>query len=89
MTFWPDVPSLRRDRIPGPDVLERLQVMAFLNRGLEIRFTDERAGPVSQGHLQVQRRHRRLREAASNAAKESLSRKVARSSSPRTTRKWR
>ena len=42
-------------------VLERLQMMAFLNKGLEIRFVDERPGPRAGGHLQVRGRHRRLR----------------------------
>jgi DNA gyrase subunit B len=44
-------------------IIERLQIMAFLNKGLEIRFTDERDRPGRQDHLQVQRRHRRLRQA--------------------------
>ena len=35
-------------------VLERLQTMAFLNRGLEIVFVDERAGEGAEGHLPVQ-----------------------------------
>ena len=36
---------LRRDRRSGPQtLLERFQMMAFLNEGLEIRFRDERPG---------------------------------------------
>ena len=38
--------------------------MAFLNKGLEIRFKDERRRPRPRaGRLQVRRRHRRLRQA--------------------------
>ena len=44
-------------------IIERLQIMAFLNKGLEIRFVDERPDPEHQDDLQVQRRHRRLRQA--------------------------
>ena len=39
-------------------------MMAFLNKGLEIRFHDERAGPRAvESDVQVRRRHRRLRQA--------------------------
>jgi len=46
ITFWPD-PTIFASE--GTDfraqtLLERLQIMAFLNKGLEIRFTDERDG---------------------------------------------
>ena len=44
-------------------ILERLQMMAFLNKGLEIRFTDERPEHEHEGHLPVRRRHHRLRQA--------------------------
>ena len=37
--------------------------MAFLNKGLEIRFRDERVDPVARSRLQVHRRHQRLRQA--------------------------
>ena len=44
VTFTPD-PSIFDDvEFRAQTVTERLQIMAFLNRGLEIRFTDERAG---------------------------------------------
>ncbi|MDP9006854.1 MAG: ATP-binding protein, partial [Actinomycetota bacterium] len=46
VTFWPDPEIFHSE---GTDfraqtLLERLQMMAFLNKGLEIRFTDERSG---------------------------------------------
>ncbi len=37
-------------------VLERLQMYAFLNAGLEINFHDEREGGASPGHLLLQGR---------------------------------
>jgi DNA gyrase subunit B len=44
VTFWPD-PSIFEDvEFRAQTVLERLQMYAFLNRGLEIRFRDERPG---------------------------------------------
>ncbi len=45
VTFWPDptVFSAEGVEFSARTVLERLQTMAFLNRGLEIRFVDERA----------------------------------------------
>jgi DNA gyrase subunit B len=44
ITFTPD-PSIFDDvDFRAQTITERLQIMAFLNRGLEIRFVDERAG---------------------------------------------
>jgi DNA gyrase subunit B len=46
VTFWPD-PTIfvaEGTEFVARTVLERLQTMAFLNRGLEIVFTDERDG---------------------------------------------
>ncbi|MHB8670234.1 MAG: DNA topoisomerase (ATP-hydrolyzing) subunit B [Acidimicrobiales bacterium] len=46
VTFWPD-PSIftaEGTEFRAQTILERLQIMAFLNRGLEIRFRDERPG---------------------------------------------
>ncbi len=48
VTFWPDPKIFEEVDFRAQTVLERLQVMAFLNRGLEIRFTDERPGRDSQ-----------------------------------------
>jgi DNA gyrase subunit B len=43
VTFWPD-PAIFVDdvRFRGQTMVERFQMMAFLNKGLEIRFRDER-----------------------------------------------
>jgi DNA gyrase subunit B len=45
VTFWPDPTVFVAEGVEfnARTVLERLQTMAFLNKGLEIRFTDERA----------------------------------------------
>ncbi len=40
--FWPDETIFDEVEFRAQTVLERLQMMAFLNRGLEIRFADER-----------------------------------------------
>ena len=55
--------SSRRPSSARRRCVERLREMAFLNKGLEIRFRDERVDPVDRAGLQVRRRHRRLREA--------------------------
>jgi DNA gyrase subunit B len=46
VTFWPDPTVFAAEGVEfsARTVMERLQTMAFLNRGLEIRFKDERAG---------------------------------------------
>jgi DNA gyrase subunit B len=44
VTFWPDGTIFEETEFRATTVLERLQVMAFLNKGLEIRFKDERPG---------------------------------------------
>ncbi len=44
VTFWPDNTVFEEVEFRAQTVLERLQVMAFLNKGLEIRFKDERDG---------------------------------------------
>jgi DNA gyrase subunit B len=43
VTFWPDGTIFEETEFRAQTVLERLQMMAFLNKGLEIRFADERA----------------------------------------------
>src|SRR4051812_36421815 len=45
VTFWPDPTVFAAEGIEfnARTVLERLQTMAFLNKGLEINFADERA----------------------------------------------
>ena len=42
VTFWPDATVFDDTEFRAQTVLERLQMMAFLNKGLEIRFTDQR-----------------------------------------------
>jgi DNA gyrase subunit B len=44
VTFTPDPSIFDEVEFRAQTVLERLQIMAFLNRGLEIRFVDERKG---------------------------------------------
>src|SRR4030095_12240637 len=45
ITFWPDATVFEETEFRAQTLLERLQEMAFLNKGLEIRFTDERSDP--------------------------------------------
>ena len=42
VTFWPDATIFDETEFRAQTILERLQMMAFLNKGLEIRFADER-----------------------------------------------
>ncbi len=42
VTFWPDNSVFEDVEFRAQTIIERLQVMAFLNRGLEIRFSDQR-----------------------------------------------
>src|SRR5205807_8832915 len=44
ITFWPDGSILDEVEFRAQTVLEHLQMYAFLNAGLEIRFKDERPG---------------------------------------------
>jgi DNA gyrase subunit B len=49
VTFWPDPSIFEEVDFRAQTVMERLQVMAFLNKGLEIRFADDRPdGKASQ-----------------------------------------
>ena len=76
VTFWPDPSIFEEVEFRAQTVTERLQVMAFLNRGLEIRLSDERPGGQKRetfkynGGIVDYVRHL-------NASKESLFRKVA------------
>jgi DNA gyrase subunit B len=75
VTFTPDPSIFDEVDFRAQTVTERLQIMAFLNRGLEIRFVDERKGRESKetykynGGIVDYVRHL-------NNAKESLFRKV-------------
>jgi DNA gyrase subunit B len=42
VTFWPDDTIFETVEFSARTIIERLQMMAFLNKGLEIRFRDER-----------------------------------------------
>jgi DNA gyrase subunit B len=42
VTFWPDHAVFESTEFVARTMLERFQMMAFLNKGLEIRFRDER-----------------------------------------------
>jgi DNA gyrase subunit B len=44
VTFWPDPTVFEDVEFRAQTVVERLQMIAFLNKGLEIRFRDERPG---------------------------------------------
>ena len=44
VSFWPDPTIFEETDFRAQTVLERLQVYAFLNKALEIRFRDERPG---------------------------------------------
>src|SRR5438067_1541267 len=48
VTFWPDETVFETVEFSARTILERLQMMAFLNKGLEIRFADEREGHDTQ-----------------------------------------
>ncbi|MFZ0768111.1 MAG: DNA topoisomerase (ATP-hydrolyzing) subunit B [Acidimicrobiales bacterium] len=75
VTFTPDPTIFEDVEFRAQTVVERLQIMAFLNRGLEIRFVDERPGREAKetfkynGGIVDYVRHL-------NATKESLFRKV-------------
>jgi DNA gyrase subunit B len=44
VTFWPDASMFESVEFHARTILERIQMMAFLNKGLEIRFHDQRVG---------------------------------------------
>src|SRR5581483_2410139 len=44
VAFWPDARIFDEVEFSARTILERLQIYAFLNAGLEIRFRDERPG---------------------------------------------
>jgi len=76
VSFWPDPTIFDEIEFRAQTVVERLQIMAFLNKGLEIRFVDARPGHEQRqsfrhpGGIVDYVRHL-------NAAKEALFRKVA------------
>jgi DNA gyrase subunit B len=76
VSFWPDAAIFEEVEFRAQTIIERLQVMAFLNKGLEIRFADEREG---RGEKSVFKYNGGIVDYVKhlNAAKESLFRKVA------------
>jgi DNA gyrase subunit B len=48
VTFWPDPGVFEETEFRAQTLIERLREMAFLNKGLEIRFKDERTDPVTE-----------------------------------------
>ncbi len=76
VTFWPDPKVFEETDFRAQTVIERLQVMAFLNKGLEIVFKDSRQSGAQKvifkynGGIVDYVKHL-------NAVKESLFRKVA------------
>jgi DNA gyrase subunit B len=76
ISFWPDPGIFDEIEFRAQTVVERLQIYAFLNKGLEIRFKDERPGHQQDvaykysGGIVDYVRHL-------NASKEALFKKVA------------
>ncbi len=56
ITFWPDPTIFNSEgtEFRAQTLLERLQIMAFLNKGLEIRFRDERPSHQQEGQVEEQ-----------------------------------
>ncbi len=52
VSFWPDATVFEETDFHAQTLLERLREMAFLNKGLEIRFVDERPDPPLQQTFQ-------------------------------------
>ena len=48
VAFWPDPKIFEDTQFRAQTIVERLQVYAFLNAGLQIRFTDDREGHEHQ-----------------------------------------
>src|SRR6202044_1160856 len=48
VTFWTDSTVFDETGFRAQTIVERMQIMAFLNKGLEIRFVDERTDPVTK-----------------------------------------
>ncbi len=50
VTFWPDPEIFETTEFRAQTIKERIQMMAFLNKGLEIRFQDQRPSTPEQHH---------------------------------------
>ena len=49
--FWPDETMFEETRFRAQTLLERLQMMTFLNRGLQIRFRDQRDDAIESSGM--------------------------------------
>jgi len=49
--FWPDASIFEETRFRAQTLLDRLQMMTFLNRGLQIRFRDLRADAIESSGM--------------------------------------
>ena len=91
VAFWPDPTIFEDTEFRAQTLLERFQMMAFLNKGLEIRF--QRPAPRRHlrraGRLQVRRRHHRLREAPQRLEGAAVHRRSATSSRSSPSRRSR
>ena len=78
MRFWPDPEVFEETRFRVQTLLERFQTMAFLNRGLEIRFCDQREGTGGPSSEVVYRYEGGISDFVEhvNASKESLFSKI-------------
>jgi len=76
--FWPDPEVFDETRFRAQTLLERFQMMAFLNRGLEIRFRDQREGAGGPSSEVVYRYEGGISDFVEhvNASKESLFSKI-------------
>jgi DNA gyrase subunit B len=54
VTFWPDPEIMEEVEFRAQTLLERLREMAFLNKGLEINFCDERVEPKTEQHYKYE-----------------------------------
>ena len=63
VTFWPDGSRLRRDRVPRPDHRRAHADHGLLEQGPRDPLRRRADRPGDQDDVQVQRRHRRLRQA--------------------------
>ena len=79
VTFWPDATVFDETKFRAATVIERLQQYAFLNKGLEIRFRDERLGASDEQREVTYRYAGGIIDFVKhlNAAKEPLFKKVA------------
>jgi len=76
--FWPDPEVFDETRFRAETLLERFQMMAFLNRGLEIHFRDQREGAGGPSSEVVYRYEGGISDFVEhvNASKESLFSKI-------------